>query len=78
MAKPTVQAFKFIFEAKDMQMLLDTKPKKIVCVVSIEDVTRQDGKKAGALNIIARGPAAQMAVGGFEIQGCPDPPCGEE
>jgi len=74
----TVQAFKFIFEADKMQALLDTKPGKVVCVVSIEEVTTLDGKKAGALKIIARGPQAEAKEGGFKIEGCPEPPCGEE
>jgi len=78
MATPTVQAFKFIFEAGRMQELLDTKPGKVVCVVSIEEVITAEGKR-GALKIIARGPEAQAKDGsGFEIEGCPDPPCGEE
>lgn len=74
----TVQAFKFIFEASKMQELLDTTPGKIVCVVSIEEVTTLDGKKAGALKIIARGPEAEAKGGGMEIPGCPDPPCKEQ
>jgi hypothetical protein len=80
MATPTVQAFKFIFEADKMQALLDTKPGKVICVVSIEEVTTADGKKAGALKIIARGPEAEAEAkgGGLEIPGCPDPPCKEQ
>jgi hypothetical protein len=74
----TVQAFKFIFEASKMQALLDTKPGKVVCVVSIEEVTTLDGKKAGALKIIARGPQSETKEGGFMIEGCPDPPCKEQ
>jgi hypothetical protein len=58
-----------------MQKLLDTKPGKVVCVVSIEEETTADGRKVGALKIIGRGPDAQNAGGGFEIYGCPVPPC---
>lgn len=73
---PSVEAFMFIFDANDMQQLLDTKPTKVVCVVSIEETTAIDGKKVGALKIIARGPQAQMLTGGgLEITGCPRPPC---
>jgi hypothetical protein len=71
----TVEAFKFIFSAADMQKLLDTKPGKVVCVVSIEEETTTDGRKVGALKIIGRGPDLQSAGGGFEIKGCPEPPC---
>ncbi len=71
----TVEAFKFIFETADMQKLLDTKPGKVVCVVSIEEETTVDGKKVGALKIIGRGPDQQFKDDGFEIKGCPWPPC---
>jgi hypothetical protein len=71
----TVEAFKFIFSAADMQKLLDTKPGKVVCVVSIEEETTTDGRKVGALKIIGRGPDTQNVEGGFEIEGCPWPPC---
>ncbi|MBL7873393.1 MAG: hypothetical protein JNM78_17375 [Cyclobacteriaceae bacterium] len=71
----TVEAFKFIFEAADMQKLLDTKPGKVVCVVSIEEATTLDEKKVGALKIIGRGADAQYEANGFEIKGCPWPPC---
>lgn len=78
MATPlSVQAFEFIFEADKMQELLNTKPGKVVCVVSIEEATTTDGKKVGALKIIARGPITQTEQGGFEISGCPKPPCWE-
>lgn len=71
----TVEAFKFIFSAADMQKLLDTKPSKVVCVVSIEEATTSDGKKVGALKIIGRGSDQQYKDDGFEINGCPVPPC---
>ena len=71
----TVEAFKFVFATADMQKLLDTKPGKVVCVVSLEEVTTDTGKKVGALRIIGRGPSLQNAGGGFEIEGCPIPPC---
>jgi hypothetical protein len=59
-----------------MQKLLDTKPDKVVCVVSIEEEeTTNDGRKVGALKIIGRGPEPLNAGGGFEIKGCPVPPC---
>lgn len=77
MATPTVEAFKFIFEASKMQALLDTIPGKVICVVSIEEVTTAEGKR-GALKIIARGPETETTRGGFEIEGCPDPPCKEQ
>jgi hypothetical protein len=74
----TVEAFKFIFSTADMQKLLDTKPGKVVCVVSIEEATTVDGKKVGALKIIGRGPEPVQKDGdGFEIVGCPHPPCNE-
>lgn len=72
----TVEAFKFVFSAADMQKLLDTKPGNVVCVVSIEEETTVDGRKVGALKIIGRGPDPQD-TGGFEIKGCPVPPCPE-
>ena len=75
METPTVEAFKFIFEADKMQALLDTKPGKVICVVSIEEVTTAEGKKAGALKIIARGPEAEAKGGGLEMPVCPYPPC---
>ncbi len=71
----TVDAFTFVFNTNDMQKLLDTKPGKVVCVVSIEEVTTDTGKKVGALKIIGRGPDAQYEANGFEIMGCPHPPC---
>jgi hypothetical protein len=71
----TVEAFKFIFSTADMQKLLDTKPGKVVCVVSIEEETTTDGRKVGALKIIGRGPELESGGGGLEIQGCPWPPC---
>jgi hypothetical protein len=71
----SVEAFKFMFEAKKMQELLDTKPTKVVCVVSIEEATTTAGKKVGALKIIARGPQTEAKEGGFTIEGCPQPPC---
>ncbi len=77
MATPTVQAFKFIFEASKMQELLDTKPGKVVCVVSIEEAITREGKKVGALKIVARGPETEVKEGGFTIEGCPYPPCDE-
>jgi hypothetical protein len=58
-----------------MQKLLDTKPGKVVCVVSIEEETTADGRKVGALKIIGRGPEPLNAGGGFEIKGCRVPPC---
>jgi hypothetical protein len=74
----TVEAFKFVFSAADMQKLLDTKPDKVVCVVSIEEETTVDGRKVGALKIIGRGSQLQQNAGdGFEIEGCPIPPCHE-
>jgi len=69
------EAFKFIFSASDMQKLLDTKPGKVVCVVSIEEATTDTGKKVGALKIIGRGPNAEGEAGGFKIEGYPWPPC---
>jgi hypothetical protein len=76
MAAPlSVQAFEFIFEADKMQELLNTKPGKVVCVVSIEEATTNEGRKVGALKIIARGPITETMKGGFEIEGCPRPPC---
>ncbi len=70
-----VEAFTFIFSASDMQKLLDTKPGKVVCVVSIEEATTTEGKKVGALTIVGRGPIEEGKAGGFEIMGCPHPPC---
>jgi hypothetical protein len=64
----TVEAFKFIFEAADMQKLLDTKPGKVVCVVSIEEATTADGKKVGALKIIGRGPDPLNAGGDLRLR----------
>lgn len=72
----TTEAFTFIFKTEDMQRLLDTKPGKVVCVVSLEEATTEAGKKVGALKIIARGPQAAN-LGEFEIEGCPRPPCQE-
>lgn len=78
MAPISVEAFKFMFDAKKMQELLDTKPAKVVCVVSIEDATTTAGRKVGTLKIIARGPTTQTEQDGFEIEGCPHPPCDEK
>lgn len=72
-----VEAFTFIFSAADMQRLLDTKPTKVVCKVSIEEETTSSGKKVGALKIIARGPETPQKTSGLEIEGCPKPPCDE-
>ena len=71
----SVQAFQFIFEAKRMQELLDTKPGKIVCTVSIVEEITNDGRKVGALKIIASGNYAEGEVASFTIDGCPKPPC---
>jgi hypothetical protein len=71
-----VEAFTFIFEAEKMRELLNHgNPKKVVCVVSIEEAVTTDGKKVGALQIIARGGGASQLEGAFEISGCPRPPC---
>jgi hypothetical protein len=79
MATPiSVVAFKFMFDAKKMRELLDSNPAKVVCVVSIEDATTTAGRKVGALKIIARGPETETLKGGFEIEGCPHPPCDEQ
>jgi hypothetical protein len=72
-----VQAFKFLFKADDMRSLLDSGITQVVCVVSIEDAVTKEGKKVGALKIIARGPQAEERNGGGQIEGCPWPPCPE-
>lgn len=73
----STKAFSFVFSAADMQRLLDTKPTKVVCVVSIEEATTTSGKKVGALNIVASGPIDPQKTSGLEIDGCPVPPCVE-
>lgn len=74
-----LEAFTFIFEADKMRELLDHgNPKKVVCVVSIEEVVTQEGKKVGALQIIAKGGGSSEIDGTFEITGCPRPPCNPE
>lgn len=74
-----VEAFTFIFEAEKMRELLNHgNPKKVVCVVSIEESVTADGKKVGALQIIARGGGVSQLEGAFEISGCPRPPCNPE
>jgi hypothetical protein len=71
-----LEAFTFIFDADKMRELLDKgNPKKVVCVVSIEEAITQEGKKVGALQIIARGGGSPEIDGTFEITGCPRPPC---
>lgn len=71
-----LEAFTFIFDADKMRELLDKgNPKKVVCVVSIEEATTADGKKVGALQIIAKGSGTANIDGTFEITGCPRPPC---
>lgn len=72
-----VEAFKFLFKADDMRALLDSGITQVVCVVSIEDAVTKEGKKVGALKIIARGPQAEARGGGGQIEGCPVPPCVE-
>lgn len=71
----SVQAFQFIFDAKQMQALLDTNPTKVVCTVSIAEEITQDNRKVGALKIIATGtyPEGQHVV--VSVDGCPRPPC---
>jgi hypothetical protein len=72
-----VQAFKFLFKADDMRALLNSGITQVVCVVSIEEAVTKEGKKVGALKIIARGPQGEARGGGEQIEGCPDPPCTE-
>lgn len=70
------EAFTFIFDAHKMRELLDHgNPKKVVCVVSIEEAVTTEGKKVGALHIIAKGAGFGEIAGDFEIEGCPRPPC---
>ncbi len=73
-----VEAFKFLFKADDMRTLLNSGITQVVCVVSIEEAVTKEGKKVGALKIIARGPQGEARNGGGEqIEGCPWPPCKE-
>lgn len=70
------EAFTFIFDADKMRALLQHgNPKKVVCVVSIEEAVTADGKKVGALHIVAKGAGFGETAGEFEIEGCPRPPC---
>lgn len=71
----SVQAFQFIFEARRMREVLDTNPDKVVCTVSIEEEITKDGRKVGALKIIASGNYPEGQQPGFTIDGCPRPPC---
>ena len=71
----SVQAFQFIFEARRMREVLDTNPDKVVCTVSIEEEITKDGRKVGALKIIASGNYPDGQQAGFTIDGCPRPPC---
>jgi hypothetical protein len=71
----SIQAFQFMFEAKDMQELLNTNPTKVVCTVRIEEEITKDGRTVGALKIIASGNYAEGSTPGFTIDGCPRPPC---
>ena len=71
-----LEAFTFIFDADKMRELLNHgNPKKVVCVVSIEEAVTNEGKKVGALQIIAKGSGSAEVDGTFEIMGCPRPPC---
>lgn len=77
--EPSVVAFQFIFEGKKMKELTDTNPRKIVCTVSIDEAITKNGKKVGALKIVANGtygPGSKALD--FEIDGCPKPPCRPE
>lgn len=72
-----VETFKFLFKADDMQTLLNSGITQVVCVVSIEEAVTKEGKKVGALKIIARGPQGEARGGEEKIIGCPIPPCPE-
>ena len=81
MENESVVAFQFIFEAKKMKELLDTDPVKVVCTVSIDSEVTKEGKKVGALRIVATGtypPDQLKTLKTLEIVGCPKPPCSNE
>jgi len=71
----SVVAFQFIFDGKSMKDLVDTNPNKIVCTVSIVEEITKDGRKVGALKIIAAGTLPGGVETGLIIEGCPRPPC---
>ena len=75
MENESVVAFQFIFEAKKMKELLDTNPIKVVCTVSIDSEVTKEGKKVGALRIVATGTYPPDVVTSLQIDGCPVPPC---
>ncbi len=75
MAEESVVAFQFIFEGDQLKALLDTDPRKVVCTVSIDSEVTKEGKKVGALRIVATGTYADGNSNSMEVLGCPRPPC---
>jgi hypothetical protein len=89
---PSVQAFQFVFEPKELKKVLDSKPHKVVFTVSIVEEITKSGDKVGALKINAKGTykreksatagmesaAIETATEDVEVPGCPCPPCNPE
>jgi hypothetical protein len=87
---PSVQAFQFVFEPKELKKVLEKNPDKVVFTVSIVEEVTKNGDKVGALKINAKGAwkRKKSATLGMEsaaietaseddggVPGCPVPPC---
>ena len=77
MALKPKNGFQFVFTPEELQKLLDQKPKKIgISCYLVQEITK-DGRKVGAMQVLAEalGVKKGKALRGAEILGCPIPPC---
>ncbi len=75
----SVKAFEFVFDAKDLEEILDRGPDKVTFTVSIQTEVTKDNRKVGALRINAQGSfKGKPTVSTRRSSGardCPIPPC---
>ena len=77
MALKQKNGFQFVFTPEELQKLLDQKPKKIgISCYLVQEITK-DGRKVGAMQVLAEalGVKKGKALRGAEALGCPVPPC---
>lgn len=65
----------FIFRAEDMRRLLEAGTDLIVIRSYLEEVTLDNGRKAGALQVYADAVNKGKEEAVLSVAGCPQPPC---
>lgn len=73
--------FQFVFTPESLQQLLDQKPKKILISCYLVQEIAKDGRKLGAMHVMAQAVGGKKLKGarGFgDVFGCPVPPCIKE